>query len=113
VVAGTEWVEYAGDAIDIIEQLTDGSAPGGRVREHVVGGDFEAIGKLVLQLDGQAVVDRTIVGAEQRNGGRIDRNSESGGVFVAAILVHALLVLVGEVDAPVVSEGVLKAGTGG
>ncbi len=83
------------------------------MREDVVGGEFEATREAVLQLDREAVVDGAVVGAEERNRRRVDRNAETGRVFIAAVLVHALLVLIRNIQAPVVGESVFVSGARG
>src|SRR5258706_10341747 len=55
----------------------------------------------MLELDGEAVVAGAIVGAKQRDVWRVSGQGESGNKFVAAILMDALLVLVGEADTPI------------
>ena len=43
VIAGAESVERIRHAVDVVEQFADDGAPGGGVRENVIGGQFEAI----------------------------------------------------------------------
>jgi len=43
VIAGAESVEWIRNAVDVVEEFADDRAPGGGVRENVVGGEFETI----------------------------------------------------------------------
>src|ERR1700682_3860067 len=113
VIAPAKGISYIGDAVDVVEELTDGGAPGGGARQDVIGGQFEALGEAVLQLNREAVIDGVVVGTEQRDRGRGDGNNEPGRVFVTAVLVHPLLMLVGNIKAPVVTEGAFVSGAGG
>src|SRR5258708_14488692 len=116
VIAGAGGVERIGNAVDVIEEFADDRSPSGGVRENIVGSEFEAIGKTVLELDGETVVAGAIVGAEERNiwCGRWQR--KTGDEFVPAILMDTLLVFVAEAEAPVlgpaVGEGVFEGGAG-
>jgi len=73
VVAGAERIERIRNAVHVIEEFADDCAPGGGVRENVVGGQLEAIGKAMLKLYGEAVVAGSIVGPEERDVGRSGR----------------------------------------
>jgi len=70
----------------------------------------------VLELNGEAVVAGAIVGAEEGDVGRSGGQGESGNKFVAAILMDALLMFIGEAEAPLfgqaVSEVVFVGGAG-
>src|SRR5260221_3151221 len=116
VLTRAEGVERIGNAVDVIEEFADDRAPSGGVRENVVGGEFETLRETVLQLHGETVVAGAIVGAEERNIWRGSWQRKAGDEFVAAILMDALLVFVGEAEAPVLSpavgEVVFKGGAG-
>ena len=102
VVAGAEGVVDVRNAVDVIEELADGGAPSGGMSENVVGGELEALREAVLHLESKAIEDRAIVRTEQRKGGKL----------VAAVLVNALLMLVGEAEAPITAERVFVGGAG-
>jgi len=104
MIAGTESVERIRDAVDVIEEFADDGAPGGSTCESVVGGEFEAVGKAMLELDGKTVVTGTVVGAEKGNVWRVGGQRKAGDEFVAAILVNALLVFIGKAEAPVLEH---------
>jgi len=50
VIAGTESVERVRNAVDVVKKFADYGAPSSGMRENVVGGQFEAIGKAMLEL---------------------------------------------------------------
>src|SRR5258708_8722592 len=106
VLTRAEGVERIGNAVDVIEECADDRAPRGGVRENVVGGEFETLRETVLQLHRETVVAGAIVGAEERNIWRGSWQRKTGDEFVAAILMDALLVFVGEAEAPVLSPAV-------
>src|SRR6266571_912874 len=102
VVARAKRIVDVRNAVDVIEELADGGAPGGGMSENVVGGEFETLREAVLHLEGEAIEDGAIVGTEQGKGGKL----------VTAVLVNALLMLVGEAEAPIIAERVFVGGTG-
>src|SRR5260221_6795610 len=116
VLTRAEGVERIGSTVDVIEEFADDRAPSGGVRENVVGSEFETLRETVLQLHRETVVAGAIVGAEERNIWRGSWQRKTGDEFVAAILMDALLVFVGEAEAPVLSpavgEVVFKGGAG-
>src|SRR6266700_4584255 len=62
----------------------------------------------MLELNGNTVVAGAIVRAEERNVWRSVGKRKAGDEFVAAILMDALLVFVGQADAPVFCPAVGK-----
>src|SRR6266571_2436397 len=102
VVARAKSVVDVRNTVDVIEELADRGAPGGSVSENVVGGELEALREAVLHLESEAIEDGAIVGTEQRKGGKL----------VAAVLVNALLMLVGDAEAPIAAERVFVGGAG-
>jgi len=64
----------------------------------------------MLELDRETVVAGAIVGAEQRDVWRVVRQGKAGDELVAAILMDALLVLVGEAEAPSFGEVLFERG---
>src|SRR6266704_2890321 len=102
VVAGTKRIVDIRNAVDVIEELADGGAPGGGMSENVVGGELEALREAVLHLENKAIEDGAIVGTEQRKGGKL----------VAAVLVNALLMLIGDAETPIAAERVFVGGAG-
>src|SRR5260370_5438170 len=101
-VGGAKGVVEIGNAVDVIEELADGGAPSRGMSENVVGGKLKALREAVLHLESKAIEDGAIVRTEQRKGGKL----------VAAVLVNALLMLVGEAEAPIAAERVFVGGTG-
>src|SRR5712691_7628104 len=57
VVARAKSVVDVRNAVDVIEELADGGAPGGGMSENVVGGKLEALREAVLHLEGEAIED--------------------------------------------------------
>src|SRR5437762_13808117 len=53
----------------------------------------------MLELDSESVVAGAIVGAEERNIGRVGGKRKTGNKFVAAVLVDALLRFIGDAEA--------------
>src|SRR5712692_10630623 len=112
VVAGAKRVADIADTVDEIEQLTDRGAPGGGAGQGVVGGKIEAPREVVLHHEGNAVVPRAIIGAEQRDVRRRLGQCRAAYVFIAPVLVDALLMFVVHVDAPDVAQRALDADAG-
>src|SRR5438045_5848015 len=54
----------------------------------------------MLELDSESVVAGAIVGAEERNIGRVGGKRKTGNKFVAAVLVDGLLMFIGDAEAP-------------
>src|SRR6266852_7686364 len=107
VVAGAKRLADIADTIDEIEQLTDRGAPRGGAGQGVVGGKVEAPREVVLHHEGNAVVPRAIIGAEQRDVRRRLGQRRAADVFIAPVLVDALVMFVVHVDAPGVAQRVL------
>src|SRR6266480_1097224 len=67
----------------------------------------------MLKLNGETVVTGAIVGTEKGNIGCGIGQRKPGDEFVAAILMNALLVFVGEADAPIFGPASRKVMFGG
>ena len=65
--------------------------------KNIIGGEFEAIGKAMLELNRETVVAGAIVGTEKGKCLASRRAGKIRNKFVAAILMDALLVFVGAV----------------
>ena len=72
------------------------------MREHVVCRQLKSFREAVLHLHGHAVVNGTIVAAKEGK----------SGIFVAPVLMHALLALVTHGQPPIILESVLVGGAG-
>src|SRR6266581_4532507 len=102
VVAGAKRIVDVRNAVNVIEELADGGAPGGGMSENVVGGELETLREAMLHLESKAIEDGAIIGTEQGKGGKL----------VAAVLVNALLMLIGDAEAPIAAERVFVGGAG-
>src|SRR5215469_102033 len=97
VISRPEGIVNVRNAVDVIEQLTDGGAPGGRMRKNVIDRQFEAVGEAVLHLHGPPVVDGAVITTKKGK----------TRILVAPILMNSLLMLVTKAQTPIVSESVL------
>src|SRR5215510_16530769 len=66
----------------------------------------------MLDLEGNPIIARTIVGPEHRDVGGSVRQRGAADVFIATILMHTLMALVMHIHAPILAEDMLhpKAG---
>src|SRR5690348_3880169 len=119
VVSSAEGVEGIADSIDIIEKLAEDAAPGVGGGKRVVEDKIEALRHAALQMDGERVVARAIVGAEDVDVGDVARisgnggiQSEAGEIGIATIGMDALLVRPIGADEPADIEDIFNAGGG-
>src|SRR5207245_1650338 len=99
IVARCEGVERITNSVHVVEKLTDLATPCLRARESVVRHQIQAVRNIALKMQRQGVVTGAIVGAKNRNVGKI----------VSAIAVHSRLESVVRAKDPIGAEGVLSA----
>jgi len=72
-----EGIERVRNTVDVIEEFADYRAPRGGVGKNIIGGEFEAIGKAMLELNRETVVAGAIVGTEKGNVWRVSGQGKS------------------------------------